>query len=106
MADIFREAFLGFIRVHLLHHAAQGRIFGVEMIEELQEHGYKLSPGTLYPILHAMEEAGYLSSEEEVAGGKMRKYYRATPSGRKALRELKKKIRELSDEIFEAGPGP
>ncbi len=105
MADIFREAFLGFIRVHLLHHAAQGRIFGVEMIEELQEHGYRLSPGTLYPILHAMEGAGYLSSEEEVAGGKKRKYYRATPSGRKALRELKKKIRELSDEIFEADRG-
>ena len=105
MADIFREAFLGFIRVHLLHHAAQGRIFGVEMIEELQEHGYKLSPGTLYPILHAMEEAGYLRSEEEVAGGKKRKYYRATPSGRKALQELKKKIRELSDEIFESDRG-
>jgi len=104
MADIFREAFLGFIRVHLLHHAAQGRIFGVEMIEELQEHGYKLSPGTLYPILHAMEGAGYLRCEEEVAGGKKRKYYRATPSGRKALRELKKKIRELSDEIFESDP--
>lgn len=105
MADIFREAFLGFIRVHLLHHAAQGRIFGVEMIEELQEHGYRLSPGTLYPILHAMEGAGYLLSEEEVVGGKKRKYYRATPSGRKALRELKKKIRELSDEIFEADRG-
>jgi len=105
MADIFREAFLGFIRVHLLHHAAQGRIFGVEMIEELQEHGYKLSPGTLYPILHAMEEAGYLRSEDEVVGGKKRKYYRATPSGRKALRELKKKIRELSDEIFESDRG-
>ena len=104
MADIFREAFLGFIRVHLLHHAAQGRIFGVEMIHELGEHGYKLSPGTLYPILHAMEKAGYLRSEEEIAGGKLRKYYRATPSGRKALRELKKKIRELSDEIFESGP--
>lgn len=105
MADIFREAFLGFVRVHLLHHAAQGRIFGVEMIDELQEHGYKLSPGTLYPILHAMEEAGYLRSEEEVVGGKKRKYYRATPSGRKALRDLKKKIRELSDEIFGSDQG-
>lgn len=105
MADIFREAFLGFIRVHLLHHAAQGRIFGVEMIEELEEHGYKLSPGTLYPILHAMQDAGYLRSEVEVVAGRKRKYYRATPSGRKALRELKKKIRELSDEMFESVPG-
>jgi DNA-binding PadR family transcriptional regulator len=105
MADIFRETFLGFIRVHLLHHAARERIFGIEMIHELGEHGYKLSPGTLYPILHAMEEAGYLRSEEELVAGKVRKYYRATPAGRKVLRDLRKRIRELSEEILEADPG-
>lgn len=101
MADIFRETFLGFVRVHLLHHASEERIFGSEMIHELAEHGYKLSPGTLYPILHAMERSGYLRCEEEVVAGKVRKYYRATPTGRKVLRELKGKIRELSEEILE-----
>lgn len=101
MRDIFRETFLGFIRVHLLHHAAKERIFGTEMIEELAHHGYDLSPGTLYPILHAMEAAGYMESEQEVVGGKMRRYYRITRAGRKILDELKVKVRELTDEVLE-----
>jgi hypothetical protein len=70
MRDIFRETFLGFIRVHLLHHAAREPIFGTEMLDELRRHGYALSPGTLYPILHGLEAAGYLRSEQQVVGGK------------------------------------
>lgn len=104
MTDIFRDTFLGFIRVHVLHHAAKDRIFGLEMIEELGEHGYEMSPGTLYPILHAMEKAGYLASDQEVVAGKVRKYYRATPAGMKVLRELRKKIRELTHEVLERSP--
>ncbi len=106
MRDIFRETFLGFIRVHLLHHAAQQRIFGTEMIEELGHHGYELSPGTLYPILHAMEGAGYLSSEQENVAGKMRRYYSITPQGRAVLEQLKQKVRELTREVLEHEPPP
>jgi DNA-binding PadR family transcriptional regulator len=101
MRDIFRETFLGFIRVHLLHHAAREPIFGTEMIDELRRHGYALSPGTLYPILHGLEEAGYLRSEQQVVGGKVRRYYRGTARGAKALEKLKLKIRELTDEVLE-----
>jgi DNA-binding PadR family transcriptional regulator len=101
VGDIFRDTFLGFVRVHVLYHASKGPIFGLEMIEELGEHGYDLSPGTLYPILHAMEKAGYLASEQEVVSGKVRKYYRATASGAKALRKLQERIRELTDEVLE-----
>lgn len=104
MRDIFRETFLGFIRVHLLHHAAQERIYGTEMIEELRRHGYELSPGTLYPILHAMEGAGYLASEQEARGGKLRRYYRATPEGEAVLEELKARIRELTAEVLKPVP--
>jgi hypothetical protein len=46
VSDIFRDAFLGFVRAHVLHHAAKDRIYGLEMIEELGEHGYRMSPGT------------------------------------------------------------
>lgn len=99
--DIFRETFLGFIRVHLLHHAAKEPIFGTEMLEELRRHGYALSPGTLYPILHGLEEAGYLRSEQQVVAGKVRRYYRGTARGAKALEKLKLKIRELTDEVLE-----
>ena len=73
--SIVRGVFLAFVRVHVLHHAAEERIFGLEMIEELRRHGYTLSPGTLYPIFHSMEEAGYLRSANEVVNGKLRKYY-------------------------------
>ena len=48
----------GFVRLHVLHHAAEGEIYGQWMIEELARHSYKLSPGALYPMLHAMEERG------------------------------------------------
>jgi DNA-binding PadR family transcriptional regulator len=99
MNDIFNNIFLAFVRVHLLHHAAQGRIYGVEMIEELARHGYRLSPGTLYPILHGLEEANYLTSEREVVGGKMRKYYRITRQGSRALTAIREKIGELVREV-------
>lgn len=104
VTNIFRDTFLGFVRAHLLYHAAKDRFFGLEMIEELHEHGYELSAGTLYPILHAMEDAGYLYSEQEVVAGKARKYYRATPEGIRVLRELQEKIRELTHEILEPLP--
>jgi DNA-binding PadR family transcriptional regulator len=100
MSNIFRDVFLGFIRVHVLYHASKERIFGVEMIKELAHHGYEVSPGTIYPILHGLEKAGYLSSEQEVIAGKVRKYYRITPPGRKALAELKKKIQEMTSEVL------
>lgn len=106
MRDIFRETFLGFIRVHLLHHAAEQRIFGTEMIEELHHHGYDLSPGTLYPILHAMESAGYLCSEQEAVAGKVRRYYTITPLGSTVLAELKEKVRELTREVLEHENSP
>jgi DNA-binding PadR family transcriptional regulator len=106
MRDIFRETFLGFIRVHLLHHAAKERFFGAEMIDELRRHGYALSPGTLYPILHGLEAAGYLRREQEVVNGKVRRYYHGTARGLKALEKLKVKIRELTEEVLEGEPPP
>lgn len=106
LGDIFRDTFLGFMRVHILYHAAKERIFGLEMIEELREHGYRLSPGTLYPILHAMEEAGYLRSEHAVVEGKARKYYRATALGRRVLARLRDHVRELTREVLEDLPHP
>jgi len=97
--NIVRGVFLAFVRVHILHHAAEGRIFGLAMIEELRRHGYTLSPGTLYPIFHSMEAAGYLRSADEVVNGKLRKYYEATAKGRRLLKQVKGKIRELMNEV-------
>jgi PadR family transcriptional regulator PadR len=90
-----RDLYSGLIRLHILHHACDEPIFGLGMIEELARHGYRISPGTLYPILYGLEKKGYLKSTEEPAGRSRRKVYRATRRGKLALQAAKKKIREL-----------
>src|SRR5438067_11125635 len=85
----------GLIRLHVLHHAAEGPIFGQAMIDELGRHGYRLSAGTLYPILHGMERDGYLRSRAMLNGGRSRRGYRATPAGRKALGTARTRGQEL-----------
>lgn len=100
-----RDFFLGFIKIHILHHAEQEPVYGLALIEELARHGYELSPGTLYPILHQLEAKGYLLPEERVVGGKVRKYYSITVQGQAALVEARQKIQELVAEVLE-GHGP
>jgi DNA-binding PadR family transcriptional regulator len=95
-----KDLYLGLIRLHVLSHACQGPIFGLGIIEELARHGYRLSPGTLYPLLHGLEEKGYLRSSEEGSGRQPRRVYRATPKGRKALATAKAKVRELFSELL------
>src|SRR5260370_26723918 len=98
MAD--RDLYSGLIRLHILHHAAEEPIFGLRMAEELARHGYKLSPGTLYPLLHGLEQKGYLKSSSQRLGKTVRRLYRATPAGRKALAAAKRKVRELFGELI------
>jgi len=96
-----RDLYSGLIRLHVLHHAVKEPIFGLGMVEELGEHGYDISPGTLYPILHGLEKKGYLRSTMQRNGKSARKVYRATPLGRNALTAAKGKIRELFREVIE-----
>jgi PadR family transcriptional regulator PadR len=97
-----RGLYSGLIRLHILHHACEEPIFGLGMIEELARHGYRLSPGTLYPIVHGLQKKGLLRSKQQQIKGRIRRVYSATPSGRKALRGAKQKVRELFGELFEA----
>jgi PadR family transcriptional regulator, regulatory protein PadR len=96
-----QDLYSGLMRLHSLYHASKGPIFGLWIIEELRHHGYKLSPGTLYPILHGLERKGYLRSNEKREGRRIRRLYRTTPAGRKTLAAAKVKVRELVGEIFE-----
>jgi DNA-binding PadR family transcriptional regulator len=92
----FDDLLTGFIRLHILHHAAEHEIFGQWMIHELARHGYRLSPGTMYPMLHAMEERGYLVSRVERTGRTSRKLYRATKIGQQGLALAKVRIGEFT----------
>ena len=94
-----RDLYSGMIRLHILHHAEHEAIFGAGMAEELARHGYKISPGTLYPILHSLEKRGYLKSER--SGKSARRLYKITASGRRALKTAKLRVRELFGELIE-----
>lgn len=96
---VLRKLFLGFIQIHILHHAKEHPIFGLWMLEELKEHGYEISAGTLYPILHNMENDGLLVKEEKNVEGKIRKYYSTTEKGEFILTEARNKAYELFKEI-------
>jgi PadR family transcriptional regulator len=101
MAMTDRTLYTGLVRLHILHHAAEEPIFGQAMIDELGRHGYRLSAGTLYPILHGMERQGYLRSRVTLTGGRSRRVYRATRAGRLALSQARTRVKELFGEMFE-----
>jgi DNA-binding PadR family transcriptional regulator len=71
------------------------------MSAELAEHGYAISPGTLYPTLHKMEAEGLLRSSKTVVEGRTRRVYTITPTGRRALRDAKRLLAELADELLD-----
>jgi len=101
-----RTLYSGLIRLHILHHAAEKPLYGIWIAEELGRHGYKLSAGTLYPILHELERKGYLRSHEERSGKTARRVYQATALGRKALRTARQRVQELFGEMFGASNTP
>ena len=98
--DLLRHFYGGFIRLHALYHAQQGTVSGVEVMEGLHRHGYTIGSGTLYPILHQLEQQGYLSSKHEVVVGRRRKNYRITSKGSQLLEDAKGRLRELISEVL------
>ena len=97
---MMRRVLLGFMGIHILHHASRGEITGTFMMEELGRHGYRVSPGTIYPLLHKMEGMGLLKSRTEVRNGRRVRLYRTTPKGEELLREVKERVKELCDEVL------
>jgi DNA-binding PadR family transcriptional regulator len=70
------------------------------MIDELARLGYRLSAGTLYPILHGMEQQGYLRSRQTAREGRTRRVYRATLAGRQALVTARQRVLQLFGAMF------
>jgi DNA-binding PadR family transcriptional regulator len=101
--DIVRrvhELIRGAIRLHILHHADQGEIHGAQMAAELARHGHHVSPGTLYPTLHRLEDEGFVVSHKAVGDGRARRVYRITAAGRRELADGRRVLRELADEVL------
>jgi len=95
-----REFLRGAVRLHVLHHAAHGEVHGAWMAKELARHGYKISPGSLYPTLHKMQAEGLLRSRTQIVDGRVLRSYVATAKGRRALETTKRQLRELADEVL------
>ena len=100
---VAREFLLAFWKIHILHHAAEQGVYGQWMLEELHHHGYRLSPGTLYPILARMEERGWLRATEP-ARTKGARVYRLTPKGEAVLERVRHSLDELYREAGDHRP--
>lgn len=96
---VLRKLFLGFIQIHILHHVKKEPFYGAWMMEELRHHGYEVSAGTLYPILHNLEKEVLLAVEKRLENGKIRKYYAITVKGEEVLEQAKAKINELTSDL-------
>ena len=99
MKEAEREIFLSFWKVHILHHADEAPVHGRWLMGELREHGYEISPGTLYPLLERMERRGWLRSRREGDGAKARRNYRLTAAGKRVLALVREKVAELHHEV-------
>lgn len=96
-----RDFIRGAVRLHVLHHASDGGVHGAWLTDELTRHGYKISPGTLYPALHRMETEGLLTSTQRVADGRVLRVYKITPAGRKVLKAGRRVLAELCHELLD-----
>lgn len=99
-----KDLYGGLIRLHILHHAAEAPVFGLGIIDELEHHGYQISAGTLYPMLHGLEKKGYLKSHYERHGKSERRLYKITDQGTVALADARHKVKELFGELIAGEP--
>ena len=101
---IDRDFLRGFIKIYTLWRAGQGDVYGLQILEEMKALGFNLSPGTLYPALHALLQERDVTVHERVVEGKRRKCYRLTAKGRKELNEVRERLAVLMRKVFSATP--
>ncbi|MHB9075462.1 MAG: PadR family transcriptional regulator [Desulfobaccales bacterium] len=98
--QIYQAFWQGVVRLVVLHQASQGPIYGGKLSKFLREQGYAISPGSLYPLLHLLEKAGFLASRLKVYRGRVRKYYEITLEGRTCLDLVRREVRDLTKEVI------
>jgi len=90
--SIRKDFWQGILKLYILHQVSQYPIYGNKLRKQLQEMGYDISPGTLYPILHNFENDGLCKSRIKIFKGRARKYYQITEQGKNFLEEMQTKI--------------
>lgn len=90
--SIHRDFLQGLVKIFILHQASQGPVYGNRLSKALHALGYQISPGSLYPLLHTLENSGLLHSRLRVYKGRLRKYYELTEQGRLCLAELRQNL--------------
>jgi PadR family transcriptional regulator, regulatory protein PadR len=94
-----REIRLALWKLHILHHATRRPVYGLWLLEELAQHGHRLSPGTLYPALARMEKNGWLARTGDAPHARARQTFRITSEGRRVLKMLRREVTELYEEL-------
>jgi PadR family transcriptional regulator len=101
MKTLAREILLSFWKIHILHHAAEGPVYGQWISGELRRHGYDISPGTLYPLLKRLERHGWLKCQRNSSNGKhARQPYTLTEEGLQVLHLIREQLKELYQEVI------
>src|ERR1044072_5868366 len=101
---VIREFLLGFWKIHIRYHAEERGVYGQWMLEEMHHHGYRLSPGTLYPLLARMAPRGGLISTNPKNHRDSRVYH-ITPQGAQVLKRLRVSLVELKNEVTPSRAG-
>ena len=92
----------GSLTMLLLRLLEEKDMYGYEMIDTLRKKScnvFELKAGTLYPLLHGLEEQGLLKAYEQEYAGKTRKYYSITKEGRGVLEAKKAEWNEYQSAV-------
>ncbi len=97
---IDRDFARGFIKLYVMARASKEAVYGLQIMQEMNEMGFSISSGTLYPALHALEREGDVIVTKAVVKGKVRKCYRLTRKGREEFKEVKERLEVLIRRVF------
>ena len=92
----------GSMSMLILRLLSEKDMYGYEMIDTLRkrsENVFELKAGTLYPLLHSLEEKTLLTSYEREASGKTRKYYHITKEGENLLRKKREEWNQYAKAV-------
>lgn len=99
---VSKELLKGSTTMLILEMLKSDNMYGYQMIKKLSEKSenvFELKEGTLYPILHTLEEENLITSYWDESTAKKRKYYAITEKGIKQLQERKEEWKIFSTSI-------